>query len=504
MPYIPKQYDSAQLFAKNYPDIGNIVQPDDKMRCRAYALYEDFYYNRPETFRVTIRGTSDTEIYLPSTKKIVNSTARFLAVDFNYTLTGDSGLTPLFNNLFDREEIPKKHVRGKRSYLTRGDQMWYITADDRKMPGERLKLNTIHPSSVFRIEDPDDPFRVIGYHIVDLVRDPREPVGKPTPKKIARRQTYRKVGNAITFEVIGFELGCWDDRYLAQDKLKPVWRYVPEKVLPEEITTLPIYHIPNDEPEGSSWGMSQVSGIEYLINALNQSMTYEDLALVLQGLGVYVTTAPPPTDPNTKKPTKYKMHPGNVIEIGEGDSFQRVTGVASVQPWQEHMKSMDAWASIGLPDMATGQVDVQTAESGIARLLKMGPVIAENEDKELAISGKWKQIGYDLIGQWIPAFEQRGLTGTFKPTFGDPMPVDRSAFVQERIDLWTIDAITTEQLIDDLVSIGYKRVAAERLYEQMKKKADMAAGTMFDQEAGADSPNLTDALGDSNASEEEA
>lgn len=496
MPYIPKQYDSAELFAKNYPDIGNIIQPEDKLRCRAYNLYDDFYYNRPETFRVTIRGSSDTEIYLPSTKKIVDSTARFLAVDFNYTISGSDGLRQLFANLFDREEIPKKHVRGKRSYLTRGDMMWYITADDRKLPGERLSLNTIHPSSVFRIEDPDNPFRVIGYHIVDLVRDPREPDPK-TPKKVARRQTYRKVGNRISTECIGFELGAWDDRYLPKDKLKPVWQWLAERLLPQEISSLPVYHIPNNEPDGSTWGMSQVAGVEYLINALNQSMTYEDLSLVLQGLGVYVTTAPPPTDPTTKKPTKYKLHPGNVVEIGEGDTFQRVTGVASVQPFQEHLKLLDQWATIGLPDMATGVVDVQTAESGIARLLKMGPIIAENEDKELGISGKWKQIGYDLIRQWIPAFEQKGLAGEFKPTFGDPMPVDRSAFVQERIDLWTIDAITTDQLIEDLETIGYKKVDAEKLYEQMAKKADMAAGTMFNQEQGAGSPNLVDTLGGS-------
>lgn len=501
MPYIPKQYDSAQLFAKNYPDIGNIVEPEDKLRVRAYNLYDDFYYNRPETFRVTIRGSSDTEIYLPSTRKIVDGTARFLAVDFNYTVNGNDGLRKLFADLFDREEIPKKHVRSKRSYLTRGDQMWYITADDRKPPGERLSLNTIHPQSVFRIEDPNNPFRVIGYHIVDLVRDPREPDPK-TPKRIARRQTYRKTPYGITTEAIGFELGCWDDRYLPKDKLKPVWEWMKERLLPQPISSLPVYHVPNDEPDGSSWGMSQVAGVEYLINALNQSMTYEDLALVLQGLGVYVTTAPPPTDPTTKKPTKYKLHPGNVIEMGEGDTFQRVTGVASVQPWQDHMKAMDQWATIGLPDMATGQVDVQTAESGIARLLKMGPIIAENEDKELAISGKWKQIGYDLIRQWFPAFEKTDGTGTFKPTFGDPMPVDRSAFVQERIDLWTIDAITTEQLISDLESIGYKKVDAEKLYEQMKKKADMASGSMFEQDAG--SPNLIDTLGNSDGPQETA
>ena len=503
MPYIPRQYDSAKLFSKNYPDIGNIVQPEDKERIRAYNLYDDFYYNRPETFKVTLRGTSDTEIYLPSTKKIVNATSRFLAVDQGYTVNGSDSLRTFFDELFAREEVQKRQVRGKRSLLTRGDQMWYITADSRKLKGERITLNTVNPANVFRIEDSDNPMRVIGYHIVDLVRDPRE-ANPQSPKKIARRQTYRKENGRITSECIGFEVGAWDDRYLAKDKLKPVWNYMPKKELPQEVTQLPIYHIPNDEPDGSSWGMSQVAGIEYIINALNQSMTYEDLSLVLQGLGVYVTTAPPPTDAATGKPTKYKLHPGNVVEIGEGDTFSRVTGVASVQPFQEHLKLLDEWSTsgAGIPDMATGNVDVSVAQSGIALALKMGPIIAENEDKQLAIEAKWNQMAYDLIKGWIPAFEQRGMTGTFKTTFGDPMPIDRTAYVQERVDLWTIDAITTEQLIDDLEKIGYKKVTPQKLYDQMATKADMAAGTQFQDELGASSPSFLGALGNSSSNGE--
>jgi hypothetical protein len=496
MPFIPKQYASARLWFKGYPNLGNIPNPDDRERITAYNLYDDFYYNRPETFKVTKRGTTDTELYVPSTKKIVNSTARYLAVGFDHVITGEAGLKEWFANIWIREEISKRFVRGKRSLLTRGDQMWYITADDRKKKGERITLNTIHPQSVFRIEDPENGDRVIGYHIVDLVPDPREPKGKKTTKQIARRQTYRKVNGRITTECVGFEIGTWDDRVLEKDKLKPVWQYMEEKTLPEEITQLPIYHIPNDEPDGSSWGVSQVAGVEYLINGMNQAITYEDLSLVLQGLGVYVTTASPPIDPITKKPAKYRMHPGNVIEISEGDSFERVTGVASVAPWQDHMKSLDQWATIGLPDMATGDVDVQTAESGIARILKMAPILAENEDKQLGIESKWNQMAYDLIKGWIPAFEERGHTGTFKVTFEDPMPIDRAAYIQERVDLWTIDAITTEQMIEDLEKIGYKKVAAEELYNQMQEKADKAMGSAFGEE-GATSPNLVGALGNS-------
>ena len=62
----------------------------------------------------------------------------------------------------------------------------------------------------------------------------------------------------------------------------------------------------------------------------------------------------------------------------------------------------------------------------------MGPIIAENEDKQLTIGGKWDQIGYDLIHGWLPAFEQfDSPTSVFTTTFGDPMPVDRTAYVQK-------------------------------------------------------------------------
>ncbi len=498
MPYIPKQYDSAKAFLKNYNNLGNVPNPEDNSRLQAYALYDDFYYNRPETFKVTRRGTTDTEIYLPSTKKIVDATARFLAVDFSHTLKGgDQGaLETYFANIFKREEISKRFVRGKKSLLSRGDQMWYITADDRKPKGERISIDTIHPSSVFRIEDDNDPFRVVGYHIVDIVRDPREPKGeKNSQKKIARRQTYRKDNGGISIEIIGFEIGAWDDRFLSPDELKPVWNYMPKRMLPKEIQQLPIYHIPNNEPDGSSWGMSQVAGIEYIIHALNQSITTEDLSLVLQGLGVYVTTAAPPKDKVTGKPGKYKLHPGNVVEISQGDSFERVAGINSVEPFQKHLELLDSWGNLGsgIPDMATGAIDVSVAQSGIALSLKMGPIIAENEDKQLAIAGKWEQLGYDLIHYWLPAFEGlRSPSTVFEASFGDPMPVNREVFIKETIDLWTIDAITTEEMRERLETVGYKHIdqIEEKLNKQAKQKADNAAGSMFQEENGASSPDI--------------
>lgn len=483
MPYIPKQYDSARDFLKPYNNMGNISNPEDNTRLKAYELYDDFYYNRPETYRVTMRGDSDVEIYLPSARKIVNATARFLAVDFDFTCTGgdQTAVDTYLRNLFARERLSGKFIKAKKSMLARGDQMLYITADANKPRGERISLSTIHPSSVFRIEDPNNQFRCVGYHLVDIVPDPREKNPR-TQKKVARRQTFRKENGRITSEAGTFEIGAWDDRVLRRDELKPVSILWPKYELPQEITQLPVYHIPNNEPDGSSWGISQIAGVEYLINAVNQSITYEDLSLVLQGLGVYATTSAPPVDAATGKEGTYKLHPGNVIQMSQGDVFERVSGVASVSPYQEHIKLLDEWATEGLPDMATGNVDVSIAQSGIALALKMGPIIAENQDKELGISDIWTQMMYDVIHGWLPAFEGlRSPATVFKPVFGDPMPINRETYIQETVDLFTQDMITYDEMRKRLEKVGYERIpsAEDKLLAQVTNKATASAGDPY-------------------------
>ena len=138
MPYVPKQYDSAKaFFTSAAANLGNITDAMDIARINSYNLYDDFYANRPDTFRVTLRGESDTEIYVPSTKKIINATARFLAVDFDFQIKGGETkeLKTLLDNNFKREEIQKKFIKSKRSGLTRGDHVWYITADPSKRLG---------------------------------------------------------------------------------------------------------------------------------------------------------------------------------------------------------------------------------------------------------------------------------------------------------------------------------------------------------------------------------
>jgi hypothetical protein len=498
MPYIPRQYDSCKVFLGQYTDAGNVYDTMDSMRVKSYDFYDDVYHNRPETFRVTLRGNSDTEIYLPSGRKMIDATARFLATDFNYQLKGGdiTVVNSIVSSIFAREEIRKKLIRTKKSCLTRGDSLWHITAAAGKNAGERISIHTVHPGCYFPIEEQENSQRIVGVHLVDLVHDPRDTQNDPL-RKVARRLTYRKrmgtFGPLITSQAMLFEIGGWDDRWLKPEQLKPVQKLWDETPLPAGITSLPVYHIPNNEPDGSSWGTSQIAGIEYVINGLNQSVTYEDLTLILQGLGIYVTTAAPPTDKATGKPLPYKLRPGNVIEIGQDDQFSRVSGVSSVSPYQEHMNFMDTYAmqGLGIPDIATGIVDVAVAQSGIALALKMGPIIAENQDKELAIAGKWDQLGFDLLRQWIPAFE--GVDGSniaWSTTFGDPMPVNRDAVVQEIVALWTAGLLLADEARQKLEKLGYDYSTgiADKLLAEAAAKAHVALGEAYPAELGVTAP----------------
>ena len=103
----------------------NIVNGDDQARVKSYQFYDDAYLNRPETFKVVLRGDDESsEIYIPSAKRIVDATARFLAVNFNFAIDPDNTVTDqnkidqtttAFRNLFKRENIYSKFITQKNS-----------------------------------------------------------------------------------------------------------------------------------------------------------------------------------------------------------------------------------------------------------------------------------------------------------------------------------------------------------------------------------------------------
>lgn len=494
---VAKHYSSIKPFFVGSVDLA--VSQEDIDRSRAYEAYDDFYYNRPETLKVQIRGDS-LPIYLPSAKKIVEATNRFLAVKFNFAVSPRGGtsqeqalMTMFMTNLFQREEFYTKFAMQRRHCLIRGDEVWHITADDAKEQGKRISVHTLHPQSYYPIEDPDNPGRLLGCHLVDLVQDPRQPDDKT--KKVVRRQTYRRVtdanGNptgAITSELTTWELGAWDDRTLKPDELKPVSTIKKIRVLPPQITSLPVYHIRNNPMSDVIFGFSQIAGIETIVNGLNQSITDEDLTLVIQGLGMYWTTSGAPQNADGS-PAPWNLGPGQVVEVGDGQQFGRVTGVSSVAPMVEHMNFMDGYMQqgVGVPDIAAGRVDVAVAESGISLKLQLAPILAANAEKELEKLAKMDHMLWDITHMWMPAYEQLSLEGVeVVSVVDDPMPINREAKIQEILLLVTSNVITIAMAQTELAKLGYNFNAGDevRVIQEAQALALAKSGDPFNNRFG--------------------
>ena len=490
-------YDQAKASSSNLSG-----SPEDQDRLRAYALYEDMYHNRPETFKVFIRSDEDEgmEVYVPSAKKMVEAMNRFLAKGYRFVVDpniGDKAAQELavlrLENLAKREKLIAKFSNQKRMGLVRGDACFYITADPNKPQHSRLSINELNPANYFPIKDPRNSQRLLGFHIVEVVQDPRE--SEDRTKTLAKRQTYLKNGvsyvqargryeeepnnvkTGIFYEVTHWEVGKWDDRYMKFDDLEKVVVEgdVPMAQLNPLITTLPVYHWKNGVSD-TTFGNSELSGIETLIMAVNQTMTDEAITIILQGIGVYTTDSKPPRNTDGT-PANWDIGPGSVIETAEGKRFERVSGVSSVDPFQAHIAAAKEGMQEGngIPDIAAGKVDVTVAESGISLQLQLAPILASAEEKEQEILAIMDHMLYDIINQWYPAYEQESFEGISVASFCDnAMPVNREARVQEVLLLFTSGLITIAMAQAELSNLGYNFQAGDDL-KVLKEQAAIAA-----------------------------
>lgn len=481
--YNEKQYDAALDFITS--DDENLSQSVwDQRRVGTYDLYENIYRNATSTLRIVLRGDDQSPILVPNGKKIVESTNRFLGKNVDYLVDqgGDESarqeVDDYFADWFKREAFATKFTGTKRWGLVRGDAYLYIYARPEKVSGKRICVKELDPRQVFEIEDED--YDVTGVHIVDLVQDPRDP-DKPD-KKIVRRRTFRKYplgaddeddGDAtgVSSELTFWEIGAWDDRTdIAKGKQKPVTgsglAIEDEYMLPAPITQLPVYKWSNDKPQNSTWGTSQLAGLETLLYALNQSLSDEDQTLVFQGLGMYVTNASPPIDPATSDVTDWNIGPKQIIEISGDQRFERVTGVSDLSPFINHMNFMDEKMSegAGVPKMAQGVVDdVSVAESGISLMLQLMPLLAQNADRELELIDMLDHLFHDLTTMWLPGYESEMFGNVDVMTelnvvcvFDDPMPVDRAARILEITQLDAANLILKSMSVGELRKLGYK------------------------------------------------
>lgn len=427
----------------------------DQQRILSYQLYEEIYWNVPETFKLTARGNEDKPIYVPTARTIVDTTNRYVGAKLDFAVdpmlgspNDQAALQLAMRSLFARERFRSQFAANKRFGLIRGDWLWHVTADPAKPAGSRISIRPVDPASYFPIYAEDDIDRVVGCHLVDQFEDPQD-----NNKTKIRRQTYRKSENGrITVEEGIFEVDKWEG---PQYKPAKVIRALTE--LPPQITALPVYHIRNFEEPGNPFGSSELRGLERIMAAINQSVSDEELALALEGLGMYATDSEAPVDENGED-SDWILGPGRVIELSDGKKWERVDGINSVIPYQDHIKMLVNFLNeaSATPDVARGKVDVSVAESGVSLMLQMGPMLSKADEKDTIILDVHTQFFFDLTRGWFPAYESMSFGDAYAlPTLGDKLPLDRAAKFKELNDMLAGQVISAAFYRAEATKLGY-------------------------------------------------
>jgi hypothetical protein len=433
----------------------------EQARLQAYSLYERMYWNVPDTFRLVQRGTNNAPVYVPSARTLVDTINRYVAPAYALNVhdrvegpNGDSNdaiaARLALEDLMKRERFGAKFSGAKRFCQIQGDWVWHVTADPAKPVGSRISINSLDPSMYFPQFDPDNIERVVAVFLAQP--------GTRGDDTVVRRICYRKVPGAdgvatITVEEGLFATDTWEDL-----EASPVEVIRAPEALPPEITAIPVYHTKGFEEPGNPFGSSEIRGLEGLMAAVNQTISDEDLAIALDGIGMYATTAPSPVDPVTKTPTAWQLGPGRVVHHPEGTDWARVNGVGSVAPFGDHYDRL--WTGMkqaaATPDVAVGTVDVSIAESGIALALQLSPIIAKATEKDQLIIATHDQMWFDILNGWYPAYEQTIFNEVQVDSLvGSAVPINRAARFTELNDMLDRGVIDAQYYRDEAEKLGY-------------------------------------------------
>lgn len=446
------------------------VPVEEQERINAYQTYEEIYWNHPETFKLMLRGQDSKPVYIPSGRTIVDTICRFFARKFsvNYFGTDAEDAKLEFENLFARERFRSKLSNAKKYGVIRGDWLFHVTADATKEPGRRLSIHVVDPASYFPVYDTETATRIVKVHLAEEFKN-------EAGEARVRRQTYEKAEGGILSSLSIFEIDKWAEGDATAEQVVN-----PPTLLPPQITQIPVYHVRNMAEEGNPYGSSEMRGLERLMSSINQAMSDEDIALALEGLGVYRTSNGAPVDEEGNE-TDWALGPGRVVEDG---TFERIPGISSVAPFKDHIMLLDGFLkeASGTPDSAVGKVDVQVAESGVALALQMSPILARAEDKELEVTDVLSQMFFDLKS-WFAAYEQKSLFDcVITPQFGDPLPKNIKAEVELVLSMMMsvpplMSATTGRERLSAL-GIQFADDEFKRILEEASAMADSQASAL--------------------------
>lgn len=475
------------------------LPPDERERVQSYDKYDQMYWNDPSQYAIRVLD-EEQPIYVPNARVVVNTTAQYLMRGLAIVPESEGGqekenTTPglrklssssnlNLSNFLKRERFFSKFNTNKLAGITRGDCAFHITADPAKPEGSRLSIDTLHPGMVIKDFDPDDPTDVVAMSIVEAIEYDVS-LGMEPPVAAVRRLKYTKDRSGPSQRILREELV-----FLQSLEGKEWWEYeeefgqldegwiletvLAEEYLPDPITQFPIYWVNNVEWESQLYGSSELRGLEFLNWAASQGATDTQMALALEGLGVYATDGGRPVDDSGKE-VSWEIVPGGVMEVPSGSYFRRVEGVGSITPMMDQLKYLEGklFAASGMTDVALGQVDVAVAQSGVALAIKFMPTLARIETRDTVYLEILQQMFYDLQS-WFSTYDPSHAIPAVDIYISESkLPVNRVETVNELNNMYDRGMISKRYYRQKMVELGHVIPADED--EQIKKEKEEAA-----------------------------
>ena len=448
---------------------------EERQRIQAYEKYDQMYWNDPTQYAIRVLE-DEQPIYVPNARVIVDTTANWLMKGLEIVATNeDVSATPMtgedarrdaranskspaqrnLESFLKRERFFSKFNINKQSGITRGDSAFHITADPLKPSGERVSIDTLHPGMVWKVTDEDDPDKIIRIHIVEVYIRPNDPEKKEYIRKLTyekvvvegRRRIQREEG---IYKLSG-EKGMWFGP--TPEKVETI---LEPGLLPADITQFPVYWFNNIEWESQLYGSSELRGLEFLEWAVSQGTTDTQMALALEGLGVYATDGGRPVNDDGKE-TNWEIIPGGVMEVPAGSYFRRVEGVGSITPMMDQLKYLESkmYAATGMTDVALGQIDVQVAQSGIALAIKFMPTLARIENRDTAYTEILQQMWFDLRS-WFSAYDPLAQIPEIEVMIAkSKLPVNRVETLNELNNMLDRKIISRKYYREKMAELGY-------------------------------------------------
>ena len=420
-------------------------------RIASYSLYDQMYWNFDEAFKLVRRGDEEHPIFIPNPRKVVDTTAYYLMKGLDVD-AGGGEIGKWWENFAKRESFYSRFETAKHAGVTRGDWIFHITADPSKPAGTRISLTTVDPASYFPIYDPDDITKKIGCRLVEQWLNPGETQATMVKILDYRYEIVGGVRRVFRSEAIWRMYG-WNNPKRAV-KVKTL---IPRSPLSEDINTIPVYCFTNQRWEGEPFGSSELRGFERLVSGVNQIISDAEVALALEGMGVYATDAGRPQDEDGNE-IDWVVAPGRVLEVPGATMFKRVEGIKSMQPVLELTEYLEKslYEGSGTSAVARGEIEVALAESFVGLSIAFIPTLAKIERRDKDGLDLLTQMLYDLKF-WVYVYEQLDFREKdLTPKLGDKLPVNRPKKLEELNNMLDRNVISMAYYRREVEKLGYK------------------------------------------------